>query len=319
MNPDKTIKIIFFSTSDRSLPILDAVVKNFDLAFCVTKKNSKIGRKQIEKETEVKRWCKQNNIDFLEISSLKGEDLEYLLKKIKQVNPDYGVIADFGFIIPQEVIDSIKGGIINIHFSLLPKYRGASPVQYAILNGDEKTGVTFYLLDKNMDTGNIIAQIEYKIDSKYTSDELYKILFQLSAQKLPEIIKNYSEGKLKPIKQDGNLATYTISKTNPKSTLIFKDDALIDWNENPEKIERLVRAFNPWPIAWTYLKDLETSKIISEKIELKDHIDKNLKIKIFKAHLENEKLKPDEVQVEGRNKMDWDSFKNGYLKNKSQN
>ena len=228
MNPDKTIKIIFFSTSDRSLPILDAIVKNFNLAFCITKKNSKIGRKQIEKETEVKRWCKQNNIDFLEISSLKGEDLEYLLKKIKEVNPNYGVVADFGFIIPQEIIDSIKGGIINIHFSLLPKYRGASPVQYAILNGDEKTGVTFYLLDKNMDTGDIIAQLEYKIDSKYTSDELYKILFQLSAQKLPEIIKNYSEKKLKLIKQNENLATYTISKTNPKSTLIFKDDALID-------------------------------------------------------------------------------------------
>ena len=314
MNPDKTIKIIFFSTSDRSLPILDAIVKNFNLAFCITKKNSKIGRKQIEKETEVKRWCKQNNIDFLEISSLKGEDLEYLLKKIKEVNPNYGVVADFGFIIPQEIIDSIKGGIINIHFSLLPKYRGASPVQYAILNGDEKTGVTFYLLDKNMDTGDIIAQLEYKIDSKYTSDELYKIFFQLSAQKLPEIIKNYFEEKLKPIKQDENLATYTISKTNPKSTLIFKDDASIDWNDKPEKIERLIRAFNPWPIAWTYLKDLETSKIISEKIELKDHIDKNLKIKIFKAHLENGELKPDEVQVEGRNKMDWDSFKNGYLK-----
>jgi methionyl-tRNA formyltransferase len=165
-----------------------------------------------------------------------------------------------------------------------------------------------------MDTGDIIAQLEYKIDSKYTSDELYKILFQLSAQKLPEIIKNYSEKKLKLIKQDENLATYTISKTNPKSTLVFKDDALIDWNDKPEKIERLIRAFNPWPIAWTYLKDLETSKIISEKIELKDHIDKNLKIKIFKAHLENGKLKPDEVQVEGRNKMDWDSFKNGYLK-----
>jgi len=314
MNPFKTTKIIFFSTSDRSLPILESVKDNFNLIFCVTKKNSKIGRYQIEKETEVKRWCKKNKVDFIEVSCLKGEDLEYLSQRIKKADPDYGIVADFGFIIPQQVIKSIKGGIINVHFSLLPKYRGASPVQHAILNGDKKTGVTFYLLDKNMDTGDIITQIEYKIDSKYTSDELYKILFQISAEKLPEIIKKYSEGKIIPIKQDENLATYTISKTNPKSTLISREDALIDWNENPEKIERAIRAFYPWPIAWTYLRDMEKAEIFPEKVELKDHINKNLRVKIFKSHLDDGKLKIDEIQVEGKNKMNWESFKNGYLK-----
>jgi methionyl-tRNA formyltransferase len=314
MNPFKTTKIIFFSTSDRSLPILESVKDNFNLIFCVTKKNSKIGRYQIEKETEVKRWCKKNKVDFIEVSCLKGEDLEYLSQRIKKADPDYGIVADFGFIIPQQVIESIKGGIINVHFSLLPKYRGASPVQHAILNGDKKTGVTFYLLDKNMDTGDIITQIEYKIDSKYTSDELYKILFQISAEKLPEIIKKYSEGKIIPIKQDENLATYTISKTNPKSTLISREDALIDWNENPEKIERAIRAFYPWPIAWTYLRDMEKAEIFPEKVELKDHINKNLRVKIFKSHLDDGKLKIDEIQVEGKNKMNWESFKNGYLK-----
>ncbi|HOD01146.1 MAG TPA: methionyl-tRNA formyltransferase [bacterium] len=314
MNPFKTTKIIFFSTSDRSLPILESVKDNFNLIFCVTKKNSKIGRYQIEKETEVKRWCKKNKVDFIEVSCLKGEDLEYLSQRIKKADPDYGIVADFGFIIPQQVIESIKGGIINVHFSLLPKYRGASPVQNAILNGDKKTGVTFYLLDKNMDTGDIITQIEYKIDSKYTSDELYKILFQISAEKLPEIIKKYSEGKIIPIKQDENLATYTISKTNPKSTLISREDALIDWNENPEKIERAIRAFYPWPIAWTYLRDMEKAEIFPEKVELKDHINKNLRVKIFKSHLDDGKLKIDEIQVEGKNKMNWESFKNGYLK-----
>ncbi len=314
MNPFKTTKIIFFSTSDRSLPILESVKDNFNLIFCVTKKNSKIGRYQIEKETEVKRWCKKNKVDFIEVSCLKGEDLEYLSQRIKKADPDYGIVADFGFIIPQQVIESIKGGIINVHFSLLPKYRGASPVQNAILNGDKKTGVTFYLLDKNMDTGDIITQIEYKIDSKYISDELYKILFQISAEKLPEIIKKYSEGKIIPIKQDENLATYTISKTNPKSTLISREDALIDWNENPEKIERAIRAFYPWPIAWTYLRDMEKAEIFPEKVELKDHINKNLRVKIFKSHLDDGKLKIDEIQVEGKNKMNWESFKNGYLK-----
>jgi len=310
----KNLKVIFFGTSDRSTPILESLKSNFNLLLCITKKDTKIGRKQTTKETEVKRWSKENNIPFLEINSLRNNDLEEVIKKIEELKPDYGIVADFGFIIPKKIIDAMNGQIINVHFSLLPKYRGASPVQFAILNGDDSTGITYYLLDENIDTGDIISQIEYKIDTKITSGELYDILFQIAAGNLPEILKNYSKGNLNPEKQDQNKATYTFSPTNPKHTFIFKEDASINWNESPEKIEREIRAYNPWPIAWSSLGNLENATILNQNISLKDHINKELKVKIYKSHIENGNLKIDELQVEGKNKLSWKDFSNGYVK-----
>ena len=309
----KTIKIIFFGTSDRSLPILESLNTNFNLCLCVTKQNSKIGRKQIEKETEVKSWSKKNNIDFIEIGSLKKQDLEDVVKKIKDVSPDYIIVADFSFIIPKKIIDTVKGNIINIHFSLLPKYRGASPVQFAILNEDDVTGITYYLLDEGMDNGKIISQIEYKLDTKYTSGELYQILFNIAAENLPQVIKNMSENKIILKTQDEKQATYTISKTNPKHTFIFKEDALINWQNSPEEIERSIRAYNPWPISWTYLKDIEENHNLDEEVILKNHIDKNLKVKIFSSELVNEKLRIKTLQIEGKGKITWKEFRNGYV------
>ncbi len=310
---DKSTKIIFFGTSDRSLPILESLNSNFNLTLCVTKKDTLFGRNQIEKETEVKKWATANNIDTLLVDSLKDTNLEYLLNKIQNIKPDYGVVADFSFMIPKKVIEAFNGNLINIHFSLLPKYRGASPVQHAILNGDDKTGITFYLLNEKIDDGDILKQVEYKIDSKYTSGELYDILFKIAAQEIPNVVAKYLSKELIPFKQDENSATYTISKTNPKNTFIFKEDALIDWNKTAENIERCIRAYNPWPIAWSYLGELEKSNCLSEKIILKNHVNKNLKIKIFKASILNQKLQIEEIQVEGKNKTDWNSFKNGYV------
>jgi methionyl-tRNA formyltransferase len=310
----KNLKIIFFGTSDRSTPILEALKINFDLILCITKKDTKVGRQQTVKETEVKKWSKLNNIEFLEISSLKNDDLEYTIKKIEDLKPDYGVVADFGFIIPKKIINLMNGQIINIHFSLLPKYRGASPIQHAILNGDKITGITYYMLDEKMDTGDIIVQNEYIIDTDKTSGELYDILFETAAEKLPSVIKKLHSNKIKPTPQDNTKATYTFSSSHPNSTHIFKEDAKINWDRNPEKIERSIRAFNPWPIAWTTLEDIQNSNTLTEKILLRAHIDKNLKVKIFKSHLENGKIKIDELQIEGKNKIRWEEFSNGYLK-----
>jgi len=165
---DKPIKIVFFGTSDRSLPILNSLKENFNLVLCVTKSDTVVGRKKSIRETEVKKWAEQNKVELITAGSLKGTDLERTLSIIEKHKPNLGVVADFSFMIPKSIIDSFNGNIINVHFSLLPKYRGASPVQHAILNGDELTGVTFYLLNEKMDEGDILNQYEYKIDSKKT-------------------------------------------------------------------------------------------------------------------------------------------------------
>ncbi|MFZ2664353.1 MAG: methionyl-tRNA formyltransferase [Patescibacteria group bacterium] len=307
------MKIVFFGTSDRSIPILESLKSHFDIVLCITKKDVVVGRKQVKKETGVKKWAKENNINFLEISSLKNRDLESVVYEIKRVNPDYGVVADFSFIIPKEIINLFDIRLINIHFSLLPKYRGSSPVQFAILNGDETTGVTFHMVDEKMDNGPILFQSGYKTNGTETSGDLYDILFKVASDKLPEVLEKYSSGQIKPIPQDKELATFTYSKTYPKSTFIFKEDTLINWNSKPEGIDRMIRAFNPWPVAWSYLKDLEKSKNLTKRIKLKNNVNKKLKIKIYKALIKEGKLLIEQVQVEGKNKMSWKDFENGYL------
>ncbi|MBU0535284.1 MAG: methionyl-tRNA formyltransferase [Patescibacteria group bacterium] len=310
----KNLNVVFFGTSDRSISILKSLKKSFNLQLCVTKTDTKVGRNQEKRETAVKKWAIKNSIKFAEVSSLKDKDLEQVAKQIEKLKPDFGVVTDFSYIIPPEIIKIFDTKLINIHFSLLPKYRGASPVQFSILNGDEMTGITFYIVDERMDTGNIISQIGYKMCSKETSGELYDILFKIAADKLPEILEKYSLSQITPLPQDKESATYTFSKTHPKSTFIYKEDAQINWVQKPEEIERMIRAFNPWPIAWSYLKDLEKTKCLSNsKINMKETVNKNLKVKIYSSDVVEEKLSIKELQIEGKNKMTWEDFKNGYL------
>jgi len=308
------MKIVFFGTSNRSVPILESLNSNFDLVLCITKKDRRIGRKQEIIECGVKTWAKQNSVSYIEIDSLGEGNLENVLKALNKTKPEYGIVADFSFIIPQEMIDFFDKKLINIHFSLLPKFRGASPVQHAILEGEKLTGITYYIIDKKLDHGPILGQVGYNLTGNETSGEIYETLFKIAGEKLPEILEKYSQGSTTPLPQDEERATYTYSKSHPKNTHIYKEDARIDWKNTSENIDRQVRAYNPWPISWTYLKDLEKAKnLTEEKMKFKSHIDKGLKIKIYKTELEENKLKILDVQIEGKNKMNWESLKNGYL------
>ena len=307
------MKIAFFGTSERSLPILNSLKSNFDLVLCITKKDQKIGRKQELKECAVKTWAKNKEIDFVEIDNLRDSDLKKVLSAIKKKKIDYGIVCDFSVIIPEEIIQVFGKNLINIHFSLLPKYRGASPVQFAILNGDKNTGITFHVVDTKLDHGEILHQIVYTMDQTETSGELYATLFKISSEKLPEVLKNYSEGTITPLAQEENEATYTYSPNHLTSTFIYKEDAEINWKEKPEVIERRIRAFNPWPISWTTIGEIESARNLSTKIKLKPHIDRDLKVKIYKSELIEGKLKILDLQVEGKNRMAWKAFENGYL------
>lgn len=310
----KDIKVVFFGTSDRSVPILESLKRNFDLALCITKTDVKVGRNQELKETGVKTWAKKKHVDFIEIESLNGPDLKAIVRALKKLQPDYGVVADFSFIIPGEIIEILSANLINIHFSLLPKYRGASPVQHSILNGDETTGITFHIIEEKMDTGDILYQVGYKMVGIETSGELYDILFSIAADKVPEVLEKYSKGQITPARQEKEEATYTYSKSHPKSTFIFKEDALIDWGAGAKVIDQLVRAFNPWPIAWTTIQEIEKAKALSHlKMKVRKDVDRNLKVKIFKTAIVDDRLEIKELQVEGRNKFGWEDFKNGYL------
>lgn len=299
------MKIAFFGTSDRSTPILDTLYKNFDLALCVTKANTRVGRHQELRETGVKKWAKKKRVNCLTISDIKAERKEKIVNRLKTENVELGIVADFSFIIPQEIINTPKFKIINIHFSLLPKYRGASPVQFAILNGEKETGITYHLMDKGMDTGPILAQIKHKLSGNETSGDLYNQLFQVAADNLTKVITNYTEGKIAPEMQNNDAATFTYSKTRLKTTFIFKEDAKIDWNSHSNVIERQIRAYNPWPTAWTTLGEIPG-------INLKNNKNPNLKVKIYSAEIVRKELRIRELQVEGSKKITWEDFLNGY-------
>ena len=293
-------KIAFFGTSDRSVPILESLKTNFDLTLCVTKENVLVGRRQSSKEVGVKRWAKENRVNFVTINkSLKDEaeriteQMSYLglkpevssfASKIKLSRAEIGVVADFGFIIPQEILDIFPKGLINVHFSLLPKYRGASPVQFAILNRDSKTGITFQIVEKTLDTGPIVKQIIYQLDGTETSGELYKTLFALAADRLPQVVQKYVNGNLLPKKQDESQASYTYSPSHPTATHIFKEDARINWESSVQHIDAVVRAYNPWPIAWTTLKEMQNAKDkITGFTQIKDPRNASKIVKIHSA------------------------------------
>lgn len=308
------LKVAFFGTSNRSAAILDALKTNFDLKLCVTKTDTKVGRHQELKETGVKKWASKNGIYFIEIPGFKGDEAEKIIREIEEHQIELAIVCDFAFIIPYKLVEELHGKFINIHFSLLPKYRGASPVQFAILNGDEKTGITFLLVGLGMDDGDIITQYEYNISSNITSGELYDKLFVFAAEKIPETLNNYAQGVHKPVLQDISKATYTYPPSHPKSTYIYKEDARIDWSKTPQIIEREIRAYNPWPISWGRVGEIEqNNSLLYSNLKLRPNLEKSLIVKIYSAELVEGKLKINEIQLEGKNKMSWETFKNGYL------
>jgi len=305
------INIAFFGTSDKSYPILEKLNQDFNLTLCITRTDSKVGRNQKLMPCGVKKWAKKNGVDFLCIDSITNSEQE-ILAALKSHKTDLGVVADFKFIIPKNILDFPKHGLINIHFSLLPKLRGASPVQHAILKGLKETGVTYYVMNEKMDEGDVINQVTYDLNQTETTGELYKKLFELAADNLSKTIKDYIGGEFKPTKQDSAKATYCNSKTRPETTYIYKEDARIDWSKEPEVIERQIRAFNPWPIAWTTLGELENNNKLYSQIQLKKSTYPKYRVKIIEAEKVNGQLGIDKLQVEGKNEIDWMSFMNGY-------
>ena len=256
------------------------------------------------------------------ISLLQPQKIKEIYSKIKELKPDIIITAAYGQVIPKNILNIPKFGCINIHGSLLPKYRGASPIQYAILNGDDETGITIIEMNEKMDEGAIISQKDIKIENTDTASSLHDKLSNLSANLLLETLPKIFEKKIEYITQDHNKATYT--------KILKKENGKIDWKKNANEIENMIRAFYPWP--GTYSEFSPTSpvkgilnlefrikrlKIIKAKIlETKNNLepgiiletkDKNLAVKCNKNALILEKVQP-----EGKNIMSGQEFLRGY-------
>lgn len=246
------MQIIFFGSSKHSTIVAKALHKNIGLAAIVTLPDTPIGRHKTITPNPVKIFAQENNIPFITADKLNNETIE----KISRYKPDFLVITDYGRILPKELLVLPKYAPINVHHSLLPKYRGSSPAASAILAGDPVSGVTIIEMNEKVDAGNILAQKEYILKNNETKETLLTTLNTIGAEIIIPVLHEYVKGKINKKHQDESKATFT-QKTK-------KTDGFIDSNNPPskEQIDRMIRAYYPWPTAWTNLQINGKSKII---------------------------------------------------------
>jgi methionyl-tRNA formyltransferase len=248
------IKIVFFGSDQYSKIVLEILKKSPDL--------------------EIIKIIKDKN----ELQGLKKADFR----------PDLGVVASFGALIPPEAINWPKKGLLNLHPSLLPKYRGPTPVPTAILNDERETGLTIIKVDEQIDHGPIVAQFKEAIKKEDTSESLLNHLFAVGGEVLITILPPFLEDRIEIKKQNHEQATYTKK--------LARGDGKIDWSKPAGYQERFIRAMFPWPGAWGEVKAGNQVK----------------RLKILKAHLENNQLILDLVQLEGKKTVTWKQFLEGY-------
>ncbi len=238
------MKIVFFGSPHSSVICLNTIMEaGYDIPLIVTQPDRYSGRGKKISQSPLKQAALNKGIPVCQPRKIKKD--KDIVKKLKKIQPDLNVVVAYGQIIPASIIYLPPYNSINLHFSLLPKYRGASPVQWALLNGEKKTGVTIFQLNEKMDEGDILFQEEIPILPEDNFSELEKKLSHLGAQLLLKTIKNIDT--IKPLHQDDSRATY--------APLIKKEDGRIDWNQPASSINNKIRAFNPWPSAFTYFSN----------------------------------------------------------------
>ncbi len=232
------MRILFMGTPDFAVPSLKALIdNNYEIIGVVTQTDRPKGRGHILQKPPVKEYAQANNIPVYQPVKLLKEP--EMIEKFTILKPELIVTCAFGQILPQSLLDIPKFGTINVHGSLLPKYRGAAPIQWAIINGDEKTGITTMFTELSMDTGDILLKDEISIDIDMTAGELYDIMSELGAKTLIKTIKALEAGTLRRIKQNENQASY--------AQKIDKQTGVIDWWQPTLSIHNRIRGTNPWP------------------------------------------------------------------------
>jgi len=267
MENDYKIKTVLIGTPEFAENIFrkfyNALKNQFEIVGVITASDKPVGRKQILTPSPVKKWATENDLPIFQPDKIKSPKW---IEKIKTIGPRLIILAAYGQIIPKEILEIPQYGALNIHPSLLPKYRGPSPIQTTILNGDKETGVTIILMDEEMDHGPIIQNSKFKIqNSKITHIELSKQLSDLGAELLIKALPDYIQKKIQPQEQNHRQASFC--------PIIKKEDGKIDWSKSADEIERMIRALNPWPGTYCEYKNQN----------------ENLKLKILEADTVNKK------------------------------
>jgi methionyl-tRNA formyltransferase len=234
-----SIRIVFMGSPDFALPILSALAKKNQVVGVITQPDRASGRGRELKPPPVKALALELNIPVMQPEKLRAPDA---MEQLRAWAPDLIVVAAFGQILKKDVLELPSFGCINVHASLLPRWRGAAPINAAILAGDEEIGVTIMKMDVGLDTGPMLAMKSMRLASDLTTDSALQALSQLGADLLIETLPDYISGKLIPHAQPEDGTTY--------APLLKKEDGLLDFTRSAVELERRVRAMNPWPGAW---------------------------------------------------------------------
>lgn len=238
----KKIKIIFMGTADFGVPILIELVKKFDVSAVVTEIDKPAGRNRSITSPPIKQIAQKLNIRCFQPLELKKNP--NFTEQLSQLVPDLIIVAAYGKFLPKAILNLPKHGCLNVHPSLLPKYRGPSPIQTAILNGEKETGVTIILLDEGMDSGDVVIQEKVSIKDDDNYESLAKRLSLLGAELLIKAIPAFLDNEINLKTQNGEQATFCRK--------IMKENGKINWQSSAEEICNKIRAFNPWPAGYTF-------------------------------------------------------------------
>lgn len=302
------MKVVFMGTPDFAVGTLEAIVgAGHEVAAVVTQPDKPKGRGGVMAMSPVKECALRHGLTVLQ--PLKARNPEFI-DEIRAINPDVIVVVAFGQIIPSEIIHMPKFGCINVHASLLPKYRGASPIQWTVLDGCEYSGVTTMLMDEGIDTGDILETVTVKLDERETGGSLFDRLSLVGAKLLVETLDKAEAGQLHPVKQDDSQSSYV--------RMIDKSFGLMDFTQPVEVLERKVRALNPWPSAFTHmdeklLKIWDATVIQDNNVKAGDYGKVKTDGKTcFMVACDGGYLSVNELQLEGKKRMKVEDFLRGY-------
>ena len=301
-----SLRIIFAGTPDFAASALTALIgSEHEVIAVYTQPDRPAGRGRKLRASPVKEVALEHNIPVLQPNNLKEAETQ---DELRSFNADVMVVAAYGLILPQVVLDIPRLGCLNIHASLLPRWRGAAPIQRAIAAGDKKSGITIMQMNAGLDTGDILQLSTTPITDKDNGGDLHDRLAEIGATAILETLKKLTS--ITPIKQDDSLANYAHK--------LDKKEAIINWQDSAENINRLIRAFNPWPVAFTYLNDktlrIWQAQALPENSELEAGTvitcnKKGVDISCGEGTLRLLKLQPS-----GSKAMDVASFMNGHAK-----
>ncbi|SDZ87395.1 methionyl-tRNA formyltransferase [Oribacterium sp. KHPX15] len=323
------MKVIFMGTPDFAVSTLEALYKaGHEISLVVTQPDRPKGRHGEAQKSDVRIAAESHSIPV--ITPLKIRNDEEARKLLKDLSPDVIVVTAFGQILPQDILDIPKYGCVNVHASLLPKYRGAAPIQWAVLNGDRETGVTTMQMDAGLDTGDILLTRKIALDPKETGGSLFDKLAVLGSELIVETLDKIADGSITRTPQDHDAAT--------KVGMFTKSFGLIDWSGPAATIERKIRGLNPWPSAYTFLSGkqlkLWDGDVVSKEYfdagafeeaavltsdRTPENSDKSTEGRLFTDHKKNliavcgeDFLKINELQLEGKKRMTAADFLKGY-------